>query len=103
VYIPLAQQVSWDENPVGSQYFTDSLREAMSQSTFFQDWLQHLALDNQFRFIDLTPSLKQWKKNYLDASLYNSRDGHFSREGHQVVADILEPILRESFVGVENE
>ncbi len=89
VYIPIAQQIGLDENEIGSQYYGEELKEVISRSTIFQDNLKTLASENSFDFIDLTPSLRNYKKEHPQPHLYNNRDAHFNAVGHQAVAEVM--------------
>ena len=89
VYIPAAQQVARNENSVGSAFYSREFLDVMYHSSVLQDQLRVLAEKNGFPFIDLTGSLREFKRSEPETLLYLKSDGHFSLQGHRVVADIL--------------
>jgi len=96
VYIPIAPQVSKDENRVGSGFLDATLSDTIYRSTFFQSMLQKIAFDHDFSFIDFTTLFRDYKYKYPTRLLYNHIDGHFSIAGHKAASEILIKIIGDN-------
>jgi len=98
VYVPLAQQVGFDENAGIFPPYTEESRQIIYESNVFQDHLSRLAAQSGFTFIDLKPALREYK-SHNSILLYNERDLHFSTAGHAAVAQILAPVIMADLYG----
>lgn len=90
VYVPFALQVGRDENGGGSRFYSSEIRD-LAYSSSVQDILSDLAGKEEFNYIDLTPLMRKYRETHDNIHLYNYYDGHFSKAGHEVVAEILFP------------
>ena len=94
VLIPIAPSISPIE--ATNEFYSQELKSIIYSSNFFQSRLQRMALEAKFDFIDLTNSLREFKKNHLSESMYLN-DGHFSVLGHEAVAEALLPVIKRQF------
>lgn len=90
VYIPIPWQVPGEEDWLDvAQYRNETQKKVIEESKVFQNRLQQLAGDNNFRFLDLTVFLREYKKQFPSSRLFNKGDGHFSVLGHEAVSSLL--------------